>query len=298
MVWLLLLVLVALGVSIWPLGRWGTATGGSAAAMGFWISLSSAVFGGIAMLLLGAVPRVDGVLGAAVAFGIAYSIGFCVLIMHALKIGPAGPTVAINNIALVAGVLYNWFWLNPQRPTALLVLGLAGVCGALILMGLGANAGATEKRPLNAPWLRAVIPGGAFSALSFASQAHVGMRHPGMQNGLIYLTLGMAFSALILAAILWRRREFGACRERLAGLGIAVVMILAMPLGMAIMRGVGPAIYFPGTVAMPIVVMVFVGHVAYREHLNRHTLAGCLLAAGSVALLAYASAVHGAGAGM
>jgi hypothetical protein len=61
---------------------------------------------------------------AGALLAVAYSIGFWVLIMQCLKIGPAGPTVTVNNMAMVCGVLYGVLWLHPHGwPHALVVAG-------------------------------------------------------------------------------------------------------------------------------------------------------------------------------
>ena len=49
------------------------------------------------------------------AFSVAYSVGFYILIMRCLKTGPAGPTITVNNSAMICGVLFGIFFLEPSR---------------------------------------------------------------------------------------------------------------------------------------------------------------------------------------
>jgi drug/metabolite transporter (DMT)-like permease len=291
--WLLLLLLLAMGISIWPVGRWGTG-GGSAAAMGFWISLTTGLASALVLAGRGLPPAWMGLLVPGLLMGFAYAVGFCLLIMHALKIGPAGPTVTINNVALVAGVLYNWFWLRPQRPTAALLAGIIGVCGALLLIGLNRSGVRGDGRAMSRRWALLVIPGGLLSALSFMMQTYAGIRHPGAESGLVFATIVFLFSAVILLPVVLREeRKTWSWRPVMAGVVIGVVNATGTPIGMTIMGSVGPEVFFPVTVAMPIIVMLIVGHFFYAERLDRRTTAGCVLAAASVALLAYASARSG-----
>jgi drug/metabolite transporter (DMT)-like permease len=291
--WLLLLLLLAMGVSIWPVGRWGTG-GGSAAAMGFWISLTTGVASALVLAGRGVTPAWNGLLVAGLLMGFAYAVGFCLLVMHALKIGPAGPTVTINNVALVAGVLYYWFWLEPRRPTAALLAGLVGVCLALVLIGLNRGGAQGDGRTMSRRWALVVVPGGLLSALSFMMQTYAGVRYPGAESGSLFAAICFLSSALMLLPAVLREGR-GALRRRpvVAGVVIGVVNAAGMPIGMTIMKGVGPEVFLPVTVAMPIIVMLIVGHFFYAERLDRRTTAGCVLAAASVALLAYARARGG-----
>jgi len=112
--WLLLILAVIGSTILWPVGRWGLQGDGRATVMGFWISLTMGTVSLIGWLTRGGLHVPRGVCMAAALLGIAYAIGFCMLIMQCLKIGPAGPTVTINNLAMVCGVLYDVMYLRPM----------------------------------------------------------------------------------------------------------------------------------------------------------------------------------------
>ncbi|NLC59253.1 MAG: EamA family transporter [Armatimonadetes bacterium] len=286
--WLYLAAAVAGGVALWPLGRWAMQKDGQATILGFWISLTGGVLGLSLVILLGRPLVVWPVWGAGLAFGVAYAVGFCMLIMHCLKIGPAGPTVTINNMAMVCGVLYGALWLKPHPLHPSAVLGVAGTCVALLLLGKARPSQEVGTPGVNPRWLKLVMAGGAFSGLSFITQTHVGVLY--VEHSFLFVSTGFFISALILLPGMLRARgSFGHRRERTAGLGIGSVNALLGPVGLAAMHHVGAEVMLPVSLVTPIVVMLLVGHFAYRERLDRLGWAGSLAGLASVALLALGS---------
>lgn len=139
--WILLIIIVLAGTGIWPLGRWALKDSGEPGVVGFCVSLT------IALLCAGASAAAGdwrsapaGVWLAAALMSVAYAVGFWICTMRALQIGPAGPTATVNNLAMAAGVLYGMRVLTPRRATPWTVAGLAGVCAALLLLGLAKPA--------------------------------------------------------------------------------------------------------------------------------------------------------------
>lgn len=73
--------------------------------------------------------------------GLASTLGYWLVMMHCLKIGPIGPTVAMNNMGMLWPVLLGSLWLKPQPLSGQLMLGLGLVSFAMSVMGFGSSRG-------------------------------------------------------------------------------------------------------------------------------------------------------------
>jgi drug/metabolite transporter (DMT)-like permease len=285
--WLLLIIIVLAATAIWPVGRWALKDNGDPGVVGFWVSLTVAVVCALAAALsrewCGA-PA--GVWLAGGALGVAYAVGFWICTMRALQIGPAGPTVTVNNMAMVAGVLYSLLVLTPGRATAWTVAGLMGVCVALMLLGFGRSAENGVHRTTGARWARLIAAGGAFSCLSFVAQTHAGTLYPAHKY--LFGAVGFGLSALLLLPQMLRRpARFRLQRERAVGLALGVTNAVILPMSLMAIRRLGAEVALPVTVAMPILLVLVIGRVFYREHLSLAAWIACVLGAVSVAALAH-----------
>jgi drug/metabolite transporter (DMT)-like permease len=288
--WSLLAIVVLASTAIWPVGRWALKEEGESAVVGFWVSLTVAVVCAIAVARSGewhGAPA--GVWWAGGTMGVAYAIGFWICTMRALQIGPAGPTVTVNNMALVAGVLYSMLVLTPGRAGAWTVVGLVGVCATLLLLGLGRPAEDGAHRATGALWARLIAIGGAFSCLSFMAQAHAGTLYPGHKYLFGMVVFGLS-ALLLLPPMLQRPARFRLRHERLSGLTLGMLNAGILPLSLTVIRQVGAEVALPITVAMPILLMLLFGRVFYHERLTPAAWIACVLGAASVAALAYGHA--------
>lgn len=285
--WLLLVPIVIASTAIWPVGRWALRDDGDPAVVGFWVSLTVATVCALATALgedWGGAPA--GVWLAGGAMAVAYALGFWVCTMRALQIGPAGPTVTVNNMAMVAGVLYSMLVLAPGRGTAWTMAGLVGVCAALLLLGLGRGAQEGAQRAAGARWARLIALGGALSCVSFVAQTHAGTLYPGHKY--LYGAVGFGASALLLLPTMLRRRaRFGVRRERVGGLVLGLVNAAILPLSLTAIRVVGAEVALPVNVATPVLLMLLIGRVFYRERLSLATWLACVVGGASIALLAH-----------
>jgi drug/metabolite transporter (DMT)-like permease len=317
--WLLLTLAVAASTVLWPVGRWGLHGNGRATVMGFWISVTMGAVSVIGWLSRGSWVIPPQVWVAAALLGIAYAVGFCTLIMHCLKIGPAGPTVTINNLAMACGVLYDVLVLHPQGvPDWRVLAGALGTCFALVLIGMrgrdptgnssvasshahsaredrGNTGDPPTKKIALTPglvpraWYVMVMIGGAFSGLSFITQTHVGRLFPA--HSFAYLAIGSCVSALILLPVLLREpKVWRHSRERLAGLTIGAVSSTSMLVTLAAFKYFSSAVVLPVTVVTPVVLVLLIGHFVYREHLGRGQTIGSIIAVISLMLLSIGSA--------
>lgn len=284
--WIYLIVVVVGNAALWPIGRWAM-QGGKATVLGFWASLSCAGIGLLSVSLTGGHFGSWPVWLSSGLMSIAYAVGFCALIMQCLKIGPAGPTATVNNMAMVCGVLYGMLWLEPHQPSGLVILGVICTCLALILIG-AAKPGENKPAAVPREWLPMVLAGGAFSGLSFMTQTYIAVRQP--QAIYQYLTLGFGLSALmLLPALLTNLPVRSRRRECIGGLAIGSLTGLLMPLSLKAVGYLGSAVVFPITVTVPVIAVLIIGHFLYHEKLDRLQLAGSLTGVFAVLLLALGS---------
>ena len=282
--WLLLLVAVALSTLLWPVARWGLGGASRAASVGLCTSLAMAAASGVGFLIRHEGRPSGGVWIAAALLAIAYALGFWLLVMHALKIGPAAPTVTVNNMAMVCGVLYGVLYLHPhERPSGYVIAGAIGTCIALVLIGIGSGGkGVNSNANVPRRWLPMVIAGGAFSGLSFITQTYVGeVQRTFRFTFLMLASIGSA--AILLPVVLPHRVTW---REAIAGVSIGLMSAIGMLATLTAFRYLGSAIVLPFSVTTPVLLMLVIGHFAYRERLSRPQFAGTLVGALAVLLLA------------
>ncbi|MDA1088386.1 MAG: hypothetical protein O2901_15400 [Verrucomicrobia bacterium] len=287
MSWIILCIIVLAATAIWPLGRWTLKDGAEPKIAGFWVSLTTALVCGVGTLATGdwrGAPA--GIWVAGAAMSVTYAVGFWICIMRALQIGPAGPTATVNNMAMTAGALYGLLVLTPGRAALWTWVGLAGVCAALLLLGVGKPAADGVHRATVARWARLVAIGGAFSCLSFVIQAHVGTLYPAHKYVFGLAAFGTA-AVLLSPAMLRDRAGFIRRRECVGGVALGMVNGAILPLTLVTIRQLGAEVVLPVTVATPILLVLVIGRVFYKEHLAVAAWVGCVLGALAVAALAY-----------
>jgi len=290
--WLLLPFIVATATVLWPIGRWALAGDGKPAVMGFWVSITTAAITWGWVFAVGAPIRVGPVWAVGALFGIAYSVGFILFIMRALQIGPVGPTVTVNNMAMVCGVVAEIVWLRPHVPSVATIAGVAGVCAALVMIGVGRNKEDAGPHAASARWLTYVLVGGALSGVSFITQTYVGTTQA--TQGRLFAAVGFLVSALILApAALRTGLRLRGRREPIGGVLIGVCNAVVLPLTIAVIERIGAHVVLPVTVASPMLLVLMIGRVFYGERLRRAAWIACVVGGASIALIAWGQAMRG-----
>ena len=287
--WLFLIGAVTASTLLWPVSRWGLRGTGRPVVVGFWTSLAMGAISLGGCLARGELRAPPQVWLAGCLMALAYAVGFWTLVMHCLKIGPAGPTVTVNNMAMVCGVLYGVLYLHPSGiPNALITSGAAGTCVALVLIGMAKRTRRADVAPVPRRWFPMLIAGGAFSGLSFMTQTYIGEAHSSFHFA--FLAIGALGSALLLLPTMLLRHSLpGRVREIAAGIGVGVLSGIGILLTLAAFEHLSSAIVLPFSVTTPVLLMLLIGHFAYREHLDPRQWAGSLVGALSVLLLALGS---------
>lgn len=270
--------------------RWAARSGARTEIYIFYLLLVSALLSGLLALLLGQslirpfLWEFGGVTGLAYAA----SLG---LLMYGLKIGPSGPTVAVNNMGLLWPVVISIVWLKPRVPSLSLCVGIVAVCTAVVMLSLipRNNTGVQEtdqagRRRTSWRWPLTMLLLWIAAGVSMGAQA-IGSTH------LADTPLAMCFSfnivaLFIVAPFFFRRRPIQIRRcEVLPGLAQGLVQVVtAVAIFMAIPR-IGAELVFPLTTATPIILVLLMGRFVHGEHITCSAWIGCLLGAAGLVLL-------------
>jgi len=282
---LLIAVALAAATVIWPVNRWVMRRGSRAAPYGFWISLSGMATAGVFTLILGQSLRSPALWITGGITGACYAVGFCILVMHCLRIGPMGPTTAMNNMGMVGPIVVGMFWPERARLTATAWVGLIAVVASLVSFGFSRPAGA-ENHKASGRWFVLALAAWFLAVLSMTTQ-YVGSRIPATRGSpaafeVVFMTVG---AAVLCPALIRYRREWFRKVELLGGLVNGFLLVTIGVATLNSLRYVRPEIVFPFTVAGPLVLVMLLGRFAYGERLDRVGVAACGLAATGLFLL-------------
>jgi drug/metabolite transporter (DMT)-like permease len=216
---------------------------------------------------------------------IAYAIGFLIIIMHCLKIGPSGLTITINNSAMIFGIIYSFVYLKPEVPSILVIIGIIGVLVSIALMGISKETDATKQFNYSR-WYKLVIIGGLFSGISFMTQSYIAYTHIGTLKTMLFVFWGNVFSSTILFIVSFvRKSNIFSKREMRAGLANSFFNLSNIAPVFLAMGIYGSAVTFPIIVCIPIIVMLLIGRFIYGEKLIKTSYIGAIVAIISILLI-------------
>ncbi len=286
----LLLIPVILSTLIWPLNHWVVKNGGRGDAYGWWISLTGALAaGGLAALLRQPFSN-PALLPVGLMIGIAFSVGFCIIINYCLKIGPIGPTAAMNNLGLAGPVVVGLLWPSPQALSWLTLLGLLLAGAAIILLGLSSSRSGKQKgedgaEVISPRWVFLVFWGWVFAALSMTGQYLGSVLASEAQFPL--LCTFFSISALILLPITLRyRRAWFQSRECAGGALNGLIQTGSIFVTLQALQVYPSSVVFPVTVLGPLLAVLLLSAGLYREKLPRLAWLACAAGVTGLALLA------------
>ncbi len=280
-------------VVIWPINRWVTRSGSRPAVYGFWLCLTGAILSGIAAVVTGQPIRNPMVWVIGGTIGVAFAIGFCLVVMYCLRIGPAGPTVVMNNMGMLWPVILGAVWLRPHALNALTVIGAILAIIALIGFGFsrpgGSEAEQAASKKTSRRWAFWAFVAWLMSGISQGTQLIGSLQVP---DGAVAITFAYnTTSVLVLTPLVIRELRLAHVRntpamnwrEVVGGVANGVVLVASMIAVLTVLTRVGAEVVFPFTVAGPMIVVLFLGQYLYKEHLDRIGWIACGL--GTVGLI-------------
>ena len=263
---------------IWPVNRWVMYNHGRPQVYGFWASLTGAIVSlSIALAKNQSIlqPKVWAV-GAVIGF--AFAIGYCVIILHCMQIGPFGPTVAMNNMGIVWPVVLGALWLKPHPINELFIIALIMVGLSLFFFGLSHSGSSNirQTRGVSARWIWLAFLGWIFSGISMTGQLVASIYTPDSYFAILF---AFEFTAtLILATLVLRPgRAWFNRKELMGGIINGTLTVIIGSATLIALKYAAPELVFPLTVAGPMILVLVLGRLLYREHLNIFSWAACLV---------------------
>lgn len=269
---------------VWPIIRWAMHRGARPEAVGICVTAVAAPVGVLVALFTGQDLFLPVTLTLGAVGGITWALGFALIIFYCLKIGPAGPTVTINNLGLLWPVTIGMVWFS--RGQALSPLALAGVIStvlALVLVGWNRSKKEGSAR-LTGEWAKWVLIGWLSAGINMSSQllqSQYAPDHPFVYMAVFY---GTALTILLVISLIKRngrlRRE-----EVIAGTSTGIMVAGLLPLMEILLTRMSAAIVFPVAVAGPAALTLLMGHFMFRERLSAAGWAASMLGVTGIILL-------------
>ena len=216
--------------------------------------------------------------GLGAAMGIAYAVGFCILIFTCLQIGPPGLTTMLNNLgvigAIIVGVILGR---RTTKDMLLIALGLVLMVGSLMLI----KSEQGKDGRISKKWFVYVIIGSLFSVISFMANSTMGVRYSDypMQTGLV--TYGVSTLVLLIYSLA-KKRGLPNRFEVANGLAYALVGIASGYSTYGLLKHISPVLVYTVSVIAPIIVMQFCEFFFLKEKLTKKTLLGMVLGIGGI----------------
>lgn len=279
---LLVCLLVAAGGAVWPLNRFALRHGATPVGIGIVLSAVTLAGGLVGALVTGQPIYHPAAFFYGALGGLTYAVGFVLIILRCLAIGPIGPTAVASTLGFAGTVLATA--IVPYAPPATVAL-YAGMGATLLAVVLMAIAPVTTRGGPGSDWSRLVMAGWAFSAIASAAQFLSGRFAPQAPFGYI---VAQALVSLLLLLIVASTGGSGRPKapDLLAGAGTGLIAAALVPLSATVMTGMLTVTVYPVVVAAPALLIVLLGALAYRERL---TVWGWISCASGIAALALLS---------
>ena len=144
-------------------------------------------------------------------------------------------------------------------------------------------------RPITTRWLLWAVAGWVLAGGSNTGQLLAAMHAPDSPFGVVLSFSGVA-ACVLLVVCLFRRSPLRSGRELLGGLASGAFMACTGGLIQVALQHASAAVVFPTTIGGPVVLVLLLGRLVYRERLGPWGWAACLLGVVSLALLSIGQA--------
>ncbi|NJD03436.1 MAG: hypothetical protein FIA99_12775 [Ruminiclostridium sp.] len=259
----LLVCLILINASIWPVNRWVLRNGGRSVPLGLCISFS----GVLTSLILAAVLKYKifspVASGLGVVTGIALSVGFCVVILRCLKIGPAGPTTVMNNLGALWPIIIEMVFFSDRKMPLLFYFGLLITFLSMILLSVNKDPDSEISRE----WVILIIIGWLFSGASMSSQFLSTRYAPG---DFFAFTISCYFVAtmILLVIQLVNRNALPKKKEIIAGAYTGTISSISIPITYYLLNKISASVIYPVTIVAPAVLILLISFLFLKEKLG------------------------------
>ncbi len=252
---------------MWPISRWGIRSGCRAEMLGICSSGASLMVYLILAHYGNAPLWVAPASLFGIVFGAASTFGGCLVVLRCLKIGPASLTVTANNLALLWPVAIGmiWFPMGESAHSQELLGVMASVAGLVLIAWSRPNG--VQASDISSQWIwwalaAWMLAGIANTALFLSSQYapddHLALLICGAIEGSVLLGVRAAM----------RRQGFPTGIECAVGGMNGLMAAVLMPLSLILMTRMSAAVFWPVTVASPMVLMLLIGRLFLGERLT------------------------------
>lgn len=289
----LLISIAVIGATlIWPINRWIMHNGGRSKVYGFWLSASAAFASACAALILGQSLRQPTVWAIGAVIGFAFAIGYCLVIMYCLRIGPVGPTVAMNNMGLVWPVVLGALWLKPHPLNGWLIMGVVLVGLSLLAFGFSKHGSTprTQASAVSLRWVLWAFLGWILAGISMTAQL-IGSLYAYNSPFAVVFAFTTTSAAILAPFVIRPHKDWSSRKEMFAGMANGVFTALIGAATLTALNYVGPEVVFPFTVAAPLILVLMLGQFLYHEHLDRLGWSACFLCVGGLVGLSLGQAL-------
>lgn len=288
---LLIGIAIAAGTLIWPVNRWVARNGGRPQAYGFWASGTVLVLAACGAYVTGQSLRQPLIWQIGALIASTGAIGFYLAIMRCLRIGPVGPTAAMNNMGLVWPVVLGAVWLKPHPLGGWALLGLALVSASIICFGLhrAGPAGRAKAPGVSAQWLPWALLGWTLAGCSMTGQLLGSIRVPASPVALAFVcaavTIVLVTPFVLRLGATWCRRS-----EVVAGVASGFLSLTQFLATLTALTRLRAEVVFPFTVAGPLLLVLMIGRFLYHERLDVPAWAACFSGVGGLVALSMSQA--------
>ena len=282
----LLCMMTAGSTMLWVVQRWAMRSGCRPAVYGLCYAMTAVVLGGIATAAAQQPLNRPTMWAIGAMSGVASGFGWCLLVPYCVKIGPVGPTAAMNNLGMVWPVMLSVLWLKPVPMNPWLVTGLVLVIAALVAFGFASAGKNAQGRAVGvtARWFGCALL--AWVMTGTAQTGHVLASLHAHDAYLAMYFLWGVMAAAVLAPMVLAMRAKPTKREITAGVLNGAITAVTLPAVIFVLHGsIGAVLVFPITIAGPLIPILLLGHWVYKERLRPLSLLASAVAIAGLVLL-------------
>ncbi|MBT9147630.1 MAG: hypothetical protein DDT32_01392 [Syntrophomonadaceae bacterium] len=288
----LLISIAVIGATLlWPVNRWIMHNEGRPKVYGFWLSIVAAFVSGCAALIMGQSLCQPIVWAIGGAIGFAFATGYCLVIMHCLRIGPVGPTVAMNNMGMLWPVVLGALWLTPHPLSGLMIIGIILVILSLVSFGLSKRDSTSliQTAGISTRWILWAFLGWVLAGISMTAQL-VGSIYASNSPFAVVFAFTTTSAVILAPSVIRLRNRWFNRKEMLAAIANGVLLPIIGAATLTALNYVGPEVVFPFTAAAPLILMLILGQFLYHEYLDKLGWLACFFGVGGLVFLSLGQA--------